>query len=72
MNSMTNMAEYGKKPHTALAERIFFPVDEKNVTFAYTKYEWSSVLYDDDRDNKQGEKKVFFDTFCNLKSATDK
>jgi len=39
MNSMTNIAEYGKKPHTALAEPIFFPVDEKNVTFALTKYE---------------------------------
>ncbi|RGU59636.1 hypothetical protein DWW55_16935 [Paraprevotella clara] len=29
MNSMTNMAEYGKKPHTALAERIFFPLTKK-------------------------------------------
>lgn len=39
MNSMMNIAEYGKKPHTALAERTFFPVDEKNVTFALAKYE---------------------------------
>ncbi len=69
---MTNMVEYGKNHHTTLLERIFFPVDEKNVTFALAKYKWDSVFYDDDRGHKPGEKKAVFHTIFNLKLAMDK
>lgn len=37
MNSMTNIAEYGKKPLAQFTERVFFLFHKKNATFVLAK-----------------------------------
>ncbi|MCS3155409.1 hypothetical protein NXX77_23500 [Phocaeicola dorei] len=68
MNGMTNIAEYGKKPHTQYSEPVFSPFREKSINFVFAnriETAFFTVV-------SGVVQRHFFRTVFDLESATDK
>jgi hypothetical protein len=68
MNGMTNIAEYGKKPHAQYSEPVFSPFHEKSINFVFTKISETAFFTMMSGIIQMPFPRTFFD----LESATDK
>lgn len=68
MSGMTNIAEYGKKPHAQYSEPVFSPFCEKSINFVFAnriETAFFTVM-------SGVVQRPFFRTVFDLESATDK